>query len=176
MLTVLLCALAGLIEAFHVVSTSPNLPNRPNNVFEWVFIFVSAVVLGALPGGLVGLGLSYLLGILFPKKWFEYKHELVSLRGSEGTQGRFFLGSGSIGQGEYYFYYEKSGAGYAPGKIMIDNNVTVYEEEREDGQMVVFVRHFVWWTQVRLFANWPREWRYEFHIPKGTLKQEFHLG
>ena len=57
---------------------------------------------GTALAALVGVGIAALIGLFIPKTWYGPEStELVSLRGSDGTSGTFFLGSGAI-QAEHF--------------------------------------------------------------------------
>lgn len=123
----------------------------------------------------IGTGLGFLIGFLFPKKRVHlWDVELVSLRNSDGVHGRFFLGTGSIGSTEYYFYYDKVGDGFRPGKIEVDNNVTVFEQERNDGLLKVYETRFTN-SLLWIFGLTSSERSFEIIIPNGSLKQNFVL-
>jgi len=133
-----------------------------------MFIFV---------GVMLGLLIGVLAGNFIPKyKVVSNTVKIVSLRNGDGITGSFFLGSGSIGSEQYYFYYKKVGNGYQQGKLMADDKVTVFEEERKDGEIRIYVSNFVsksyFWVAFPVCMFEPK---YEFHIPNGSLKMNFTL-
>lgn len=123
----------------------------------------------------VGLAIASLIGCAIRKKWHDSETaELVSLRDGNGMSGHFFLGTGSIGAQQYYFFYKKIGEGYQPGKVEVANNVMVYEQERQSGQMKTYIRDFSNPAWNLLAICWTTE-RYEFIIQSGSLKKNFVL-
>lgn len=137
-----------------------------------------AVMIGSLGlvfGSLVGM----FAGSFFQKQWtLNEEARLVTLRTTDGLQGTFFLASGSIGDAQYYFFYkEVEGGGYKPDKILVADNVTIYEEDREDGMVKVYRYGIV--NPPRWFIVAPNSTiqrvKYEFHIPRGAIKRNFIL-
>ena len=123
----------------------------------------------------LGIGLGYLIGFLFPRKRVHlWDTELVSLRNSDGPHGRFFLGTGSIGSTEYYFYYKKVGEGFQPGKIEVDDNVTVFEDKRDGGLLRIYETRFAS-SLLWILGLMSSERSFEIIIPNGSLKQNFVL-
>lgn len=133
------------------------------------------VVFTAIAFG-VGIGFASFIGLVVPKQWTGPETtKLVSLRNNDGISGHFFLGSGSIETKQYYFFYkEAERGGYRPGKIEVADNVIVYEEKQQNGQLKVYTYQFskpaYYW-----FAFKIPSYRYEFVIPEGSLKQNFVL-
>ncbi len=150
-----------------------------------LFITLLGSLLGIFAGGIlgsiIGAAIAFVLGIFVPKPKGNQETKttrLASLRSSGGIQGSFFLGSGSIESQQYYRYYEDSGdGGYTPCQLQIDSNVTVYEEDRKDAELVVtwtaydnrFIDGFV-------IQNLDSNTRYAFHVPRGSILQEFVLN
>ena len=132
------------------------------------------LLLAALVFGF-GVGFSFLAGIAVPKQWTGPETtQLVSLRDSDGVSGQFFLGTGSIDATQYYFFYKEAGQGYQPGKVEVSNNVTVFEEKGQNGQLKTYTYKFsnplFRWIALEL----PNQ-KYEFIIPEGSLKKNFVL-
>lgn len=136
-------------------------------MYTLLFILFSIFVFG------MGIGVSLLVGIAIPKQWREVETvQLISLRDSEGLSGSFFLGSGKIGTTPYYFFYKKVGNGYQLGKVAVDDNVIVFEEKREDGQLKVYTRKFTNPSLRWIALTWPSH-KHEFVIPEGSIKRNF---
>jgi hypothetical protein len=57
---------------------------------------------------LVGLGIVATVVSTLPKEENIYYLDIVSLKNDNSISGNFFLGSGSIQQEEYYFYFVKA--------------------------------------------------------------------
>jgi len=99
---------------------------------------------------------------------------LVSLRNSDGISGNFFLGTGSIGTTQYYFFHKEAGRGYRPGKVEVADNVVVFEEKRQNGELRAYTYQFVN-PSLRWVAKDRKSQKYEFVIPEGSLKKNFVL-
>ena len=140
---------------------------------------------GLMLGALFGLFSSLIAGLIvesiIPKQWVEVETiELISLRDSENISGRHFLGTGSIGTKQYYFFYKKAGKGYQPGKIEVDDNIIIFEENRTNGEIKKYKEKFIDSPRYRSwrlisFMTMPRNEKYEFFIPEGSLKKDFTL-
>lgn len=105
--------------------------------------------------------------------------KMVSMRSSDGVEGSisggFFMIQGRIGSEIVYTYYTLNEDGsFQPGKWNADQDTSIYEEDRKDGSVVQYVEKF---------ANSKLNWistpdvrlRMEFHIPKGSLQQNFTI-
>src|SRR3989344_204066 len=145
--------------------------------YDFPEYFFSSIFLGffATIGLAVGLAFALLVGLAVTKHWTAGEViKLVSLRSSDGINGNFFLGTGSIGTTQYYFYYKEAGRGYQPGKVEVADNVTVFEEKRQAGELKVYTSKFVnpslEWVALNLEHH-----KYEFIIPEGSLKKNFVL-
>ena len=64
-------------------------------------------------------------------------YELVSLKQAAGVEGHFFLGSGQISSSQYYYYYWKDGEAYHPDQVKADPSISIYQEDRIDGQLSI---------------------------------------
>jgi hypothetical protein len=112
------------------------------------------------------------------REWVKTSEvELVSMRDRDFVEGRFFLGSGYVQGGPYYFYYEKlDDNSYRPGKVRADSRVTIFEEERENGRFEVHeftvIPEDEWWT---FPYNKVSGHKYSFYIPEGSIQRKFHL-
>jgi hypothetical protein len=125
-------------------------------------------------------GLAALIADHSDQIWHVYwRGTMVSLRGSDGvsgsTHGSIFMLSGQIGSEQYYHYYTVGEDGsFVPGKWRAGSGTRVYEEDRKDGEAIRwdtrFKHEWVMWL-----ADRPDDWRMDFHIPKGSLKQNFSL-
>lgn len=135
---------------------------------------IYAFIAGGL-GFFGGIFLAFLIGITAPKEWVIVEiAKLASLRDDEGVSGRFFLGSGSIGTTQYYFFYKEVELGYRPGKVAAEyDNVLITEKERPDGELAVYkYRPIGFWKWIALNEELTK---FEFSIPTGTLKRGFVL-
>lgn len=122
----------------------------------------------------VGFCFALLFGLAVPKHWTGPETtQLVNLRNGDGISGNFFIGTGSIQTTQYYFFKE-AGQGYQPSKIEVADNVTIFEEERQDGELKVYTYQFVNPSLRWIAAEWQSR-KYEFVIPKGSLMKNFIL-
>ncbi len=123
-----------------------------------------------------GIGFASVIGLAVPKHWTGPETTgLVSLRGSDGLSGQFYLGTGSIDTTQHYFFYEAVGLGYRPRKIEIEGNVTVFEdEERKVGELKTYTYQFVNPNLLLVGLDYPTK-KYEFFIPRGSIKRDFML-
>ena len=138
--------------------------------------FKKGLLFGLL-GLAVGVVIAAIAGYQQPREWHKAKVvTLVSLRNQEGLAGEFFLGSGQIDTQSYYFFFKKLGDGFQLDKQPATESVTVFEEDRKDGELSVYQkesRRFgsAKWYQVQFVECC----RYEFHIPRGTIQREFKV-
>lgn len=113
-----------------------------------------------------------LLSLIFVP--IEEDHQLVSIRDGSGMYGSFFLGTGTIQDRQYYIFYTKDGEGFRPQKVSWDNgSVKIFEENRTDGTL------HITYQKSALAPYWAMPikcgFRYEFHIPTGTINKTFRL-
>ncbi|MEK7568368.1 MAG: hypothetical protein AAB498_01935 [Patescibacteria group bacterium] len=145
-----------------------------SDFLEYYFSTFFLVIFTALAFG-VGLGFASLVGLAVPKHWTGPETaKLVSLRDGDGISGHFFLGTGSIGATQYYFFYKEAGQGYQPGKVAVADNVIVFEEKRQGGELKAYTYQFVNPSFGWIAIDWQGQ-KYEFVIPEGSLKKNFVL-
>lgn len=152
---------------------------KPDTVGGYFFVgLLYALTVGAsalvLGGAAVGIGQA------FPDHPVEGRHSiLVAIRDKDGVEGRFFLGSGVVSNQSYYFYYERlQGGGYRPGKVRADQSVTVYEDARQDAEMVTYdwrITYPIWAWLVCLPDQQGSGHSYDFHVPSGTIKPGYAM-
>ena len=133
-------------------------------------------VLIAIVTGLLAAFVASLVGLLFPTREDEIeKVTLVALKEDGGTQGSFFLGTGSIDGDEYYrFYKEVTGGGYQLDKIDTDEDVTIFEGGGP--YTLTTYRSTFKYGVCKLIATRFSDWRYEFRIPVNSLARDFKIG
>jgi hypothetical protein len=107
--------------------------------------------LGLFVGGLIGALIGFLIagliiGPSIPSTYeLEEKIELVALKDNTAIRGSFFLACGSFGEEYYYRFYKREEDGaLTPGKIVADEQIKIYEEERTDGILKVLEMAFYW--------------------------------
>lgn len=145
-----------------------------------VVIGAIATVLACGICAALGCGLSDLIGEHMKQRWHScWSGEMVSMRNSDQVSGSLtggiFMISGSIGGDQTYFYYtlNKDGS-YAPHKWRPDSDTSIYEEDRKDGEVQQFDMEFV--SPLAYWIATPSDrLAMDFHVPKGSIKQEFSL-
>ncbi len=142
-----------------------------NEFLDYFWLVVFAVI-----AFIVGILFASIIGAAVPKHWIEPKTtKLVSLRDSNSISGHFFLGTGSIETTQYYFFYKEAGqGGYQQGKVAVADNVIVFEEKRQNGELKTYTYEFVN-PFFRFVAIYYPSQKYEFFIPEGSLKKNFVL-
>ena len=138
--------------------------------FSVISLFIAAIA------AMFGHMLASIIGNFLPKQWKLCNTlKLVAMRDASHTSGSFFLGCGSISSGQYYSFYKESGAGFVPGKIKVADNVTIFEEEKDGGGTLKCFELAFSNLVFKFFGLTESQLRYEFYIPKGSLRQEFVL-
>lgn len=165
---------AFLFALLFVIFAWKSIYDMVSDFLEYCFLTLFFVFCTAIAFG-VGIGFALLIGLAVPKHWTEPETaKLVSLRDGESNSGHFFLGTGSIGTTQYYFFYEEDGSGYRPRKVAVADNVIVFEEKRQGGELKAYTYQFVNPSFGWVAVDWPSR-KYEFVIPEGSLKKNFVL-
>ena len=163
-----------LFALLFVIFAWRSIYDMASGFLEYCFSTLFLVVFTAMAFG-VGLGFASLIGLAVPKHWTgPDTAKLVSLRDGDGISGHFFLGTGSIGTTQYYFFYKEAGQGYQPGKVTVTGNVMVFEEKRQGGELKAYTYQFVNPSLGWVAIDWQSQ-KYEFVIPEGSLKKNFVL-
>lgn len=165
----------GLLLVFFWFAVPELYGNLYDPGFMELFMTTFALGLFSFIVLVIGSFIAFVLGACFPKYWKLVGTEtLVSLRNQTGVSGSFFLGTGTVDSEDYYYYYVGSAEkGYQPSKIEVDGNVTIFEEERADGELKTFSHEFT--SDIFSLFGISIGKRYEFRIPKGSLVQNFEL-
>lgn len=166
MLTIIFCGIVALVLFLRIVEKK----------YQTIGPIFGSFVLGALTGLMIAFG----IGEPIPVKEFAKEIKLVALKDTSGIRGTFFLGSGSVRQEFYYFFYKKEKDGSVTFDKLLARNVKIYEEERKDGVIKAFEKRPIKKISLSLFgfhhpANGDRDQRYEIHIPKGSIERTFKL-
>jgi hypothetical protein len=148
-----------------------------DGAIEFIGSFVFGGVFTLFVAGLCA-GAAVLIGLAFDTHSVEIsRSKLVSIRDKDGISGTFFLGTGQIGSDQYYFYYEqRQDGGFRPGKVKSNDGVRVYEEARQDAELVTFT-----WELNKSWAKWVAlpinrgGYVYDFHVPQGTIRTGFTM-
>lgn len=176
MLCIALMAALWLLAAGAIIRSE----GWPDEAVSWILgIFMSGLTFAV--SILIGGGIASGIGSILPTQIDRepsHRAALVTLRSSDGISGAFhgsfFLGVGTIGSQLFYFWYESEAGGITPRQIAAGRGTYVYEEDRSNGEVRVYGWHFQqsWW---RWFAFEREGQTYEFHVPKGTVKQGYSL-
>ena len=123
-------------------------------------------------------GLIIMFGIrsIDGNKTISYKPtcNIISIKTNDVISGRFLLGSGSINQTEYYFYFYKTiNGGYARGKKNV-NITEIIEDDTQNPHIEVLT------TTYESKTGWFKvgdetEENYKIIVPKGTILNKFEL-
>jgi hypothetical protein len=149
----------------------------PNDFMDWVMQFMMTGLM-TIPCSLPLIGIACVLGMAFdthPVQTDDYK--LVAIRDKDGITGQFFLGTGMIQSEQYYFYYKTNSDGsVTPDKVRAGQGVRVYEEDRQDAELVVYEWQLNQsWAWLVAFPVNSGGWSYKFHVPKGTVRTGFTM-
>ncbi len=151
------------------------------NFLEWCFTIFVGCFLSLLISS-VPIGLSCLIGSI-PKTIgvANIPSPLITLHLKDGIEGRFFLGSGYVGDAQYYFWYRKNADGsISGGKTRRNPGVRIYEDESQP-RIVTFHTEYsnsIWNKLLWIVGTDMRDdedWCPEFYIPKGSIKEGFSL-
>lgn len=117
----------------------------------------------------------------------EETEQIVSIKDNSqvsATSGLFYVSMST--DGVYTYYYKTNDGGYKQGKVNADNTI-IYEEDNCKSPSIQRYCKYTqnnWsetWTKILLFSSKQDKYvsdsdRYEVHVPKGTVVQEFNLN
>ncbi len=150
----------------------------PASFGDWLFcgLLVSAFVMA---GGVLASVAAITVGFGFecrPVKTAE--RQLAAIRDKDVAGGSFFLGTGSIRNDTYYFYYaiENDGA-LVPGRVnAAGRGVRIYEEGRSDAVLQTFkgepVSAIAWLLSLPLCLD---QRTHSFRVPRGTVRAGYSM-
>ena len=166
MITVIIfLALGGLLGVLYAIKE--NRKHGYNDIEGCFIMGMIGLMLGCIPA----IILAATLPVDLENK--SYKVKIKCLSDNSSVSGRFFLGSGQIDGTMSYSYYAKYGDGY---KMYI----TDYRDaiiKYCDGAPFVEVRYKEKtdsWINSFSFSRRTKS-TYVFNIPKGSIKQSYHL-
>lgn len=140
------------------------------NDWDWGEAFPPAALSG-LTGAMISFFIAVMVGIFVPTHFeLEEQLELVSASDGSSIEGHFFLGSGYVGDRQVYSYrYQLDDGGLIWDQVQNSPEVVVYEEEREDAVLLIYVTvpDDERWYLVAVLVDSYR--KYEFHVPKGSV-------
>lgn len=145
----------------------------------WVIPIFSFI--GALIGLFAGVFLGLFLSLFFPKHEVKDRHDIIAMKDVSSIYGSMFLGSGTIKERNYYFYYEKNNSG-AISQHRVAADITLVYEDTEDSIGYVELHRYdlnypysEWAIQNGCGCDKPRFNHAEVHIPKGSVIRQFKL-
>lgn len=163
-----------------IASGFPGLENDPRGFLGWVFCILVGLFLTGLIS-LVPFAIASILGSntnTVSVKVADYP--LVALREKDGVSGNFFLGSGYVGDEQYYFWYRRDSDHIEGGKTRRESSVRIYER---DGTPIMrtwksvykstFVQRYGWLYSIDLRHE--DTYSPDFFIPRGSIKEGFQL-
>lgn len=131
---------------------------------------------GCCVGGVMCWFVMFVFTQFLPTMWVtENTVKLVSLRDKSVVEGSFMLGSGSIGEKDYFVYYREWGSGFKKEKLPAENSV-IFEDSQVATLVVKKQIYEEGWMNSFLIRRDGMSVRsYEFHVPKGTIIQKFSV-
>lgn len=142
---------------------------------ELLFLGSMMAILG---GAMVGFLATLLVWLcLYPftgPVHHVYRSDLVNLQDASSTTGSFFLGIGNL-NGDLSFSYYVTENGYAVPQTVDSayNNVRVYQDSDTPYVIETVATSHFWTGSPFNGASTPPE--FDFHVPKGTIKQDYSL-
>lgn len=155
-------------------------PCRPLNFLEWCFLVAMGTFITAFIS-LVPILIAAFIGSLGTQRSTKDRdYPLVALRQQDGFAGRsFFLGSGYVGDRQYYFWYRQDGDHISGGKTYRQPSVRIYEGNYEPIMRTWKVKRGAWhWLVGCLIGMDLRdddEWLPDFYLPTGSIKEGYTL-
>lgn len=133
-------------------------------------------LLSAFFGAFCGLGAAIIIGLFLPTESYVSQETLLAaIQDGSQTTGSFFLGSGRIEEGTYYFFYAKAGEhSYVMDKRSTSNAVIVEDDPAQPylrEYAIRFLDDRSYYFGLPLHPPPP----VEFHIPKGSILQNYRL-
>ena len=143
----------------------------------------SGALVGALISVILAFGAVLIVSSRFERVWQTQEAPLVAMSADESLQGTFVFVTGSLNVERIYRYYiaTPDGGYQAQSMNAEEDSVTVFEDMPEGMGKFVTKR---WrheppdvWGEIlnTLMAIEWSDYQYEFHIPEGSLVQEFRI-
>jgi hypothetical protein len=149
-------------------------PMSTDSTLGWLVISLFTAIFG-------GLFIALIVGSHLPQGYVVTERvKLSTLQDLPGFEGKFFLGSGSIGSTEMYgFYRLDTTTGYVwKDRVLAGRTALISLEDRRDGEMTVHRWGFLnpgdeWFgitkeQSISLYRV--------FHVPAGTIRQGYNLN
>ena len=133
-------------------------------------------IIGAIAGALVGTIVLVILTLSYEDKKYSTligTYELECIQDGSSVEGRFFVGSGYVGESMKHSFYYKQGGGYRFKQISASNSFIEYGDKP-----MVYVYDLRYPDNL---SKWVvdktkgKEVSYKIIVPKGTIKQDYSL-
>lgn len=139
--------------------------------FEWMDNFVT-VILGMFLAMILFFASSGAYDVFSDSPYkVSDRSTMVALADGSGTTGHFGLFSGVIGKKNYYVYYYSKNGVIRQGKVEVEYAVIIEGGETPEVLTYSDPGDGINWIGLRFGS--PDY--YEFHVPKGTVVQQFKL-
>lgn len=145
-----------------------------SSVVEGIFLAIVLTFIFVCILGLITTGIYYLICIAFPNYEIECYVPIASLGLNSQIEGRFTLGTGTIREKEYYYFFVIKGNNrYVRDKIPVED-VTIYETD-------LVTPRLQWTTVYNKVPKWvgtdlfPVKKNFILFVPKGTVIKRFSL-
>ena len=133
------------------------------------------LVLGALLGVLVMFVLSGLISSVAERESYQAEEKkLYAVQDTFGTEGSFFLGSGSVDGKMEYVYLTKENKGYLMQSVPVED-VFIIEDNTTKPKMTKHYERFKNDTLELIFPDLWGDTYYNITIPKGSIKYDYNI-
>jgi len=108
-----------------------------------------------------------------------YYQNIISMRNNSKTEGSFFLGSGSINQVEYYFYFYKTKDGGIKRDKVSTRYATIHETNDKSPRVewTMVTKAWPWWLKIyKSMSDIERLGDFRVYVPEGTIIERFELN
>ena len=147
MYTLMICMIIGLIVSVVQIILDWNIASSGSkrSVLDKIWLCIYKPVLFLFLSLSIGCMISLFIGQFPEKKRICVGYtSLVALKDGSSLSGSFFLGSGTVENKQYYFYYyEISSGGYRQDKIENTSEVTIFERNGETPKIRYYKYEFV---------------------------------
>jgi len=173
MITFEICLALGLaLSALVIWMNVDDYNDFWSNLFIGGILFVFIMAMSFL----VGVVVTMFVGDMLPSKTVRTdEHGLVAMEDQNGLHGDFFLGTGSIGSEWKFAYYEKGDDGSVKLKVVDVEDAKIFEDGGDDPRVVVYKKELANKDLKRWGVLGESHYSYEFHIPQGSITNQFKL-
>jgi hypothetical protein len=155
---------------------------RPLSFLNWAFFIFMGCFISFLIS-IVPIVIGCIIGSQTQKRYkavLDAEYPLIALREKDGITGHsYFLGSGTIEDTQYYFWYRKQGDSIRGGKTKRTEGVRIFETDDSEPKMVTWKTEYSLdkWAWIIGFEDEQGSinWNPDFYIPKGSIKEGFIL-